>query len=84
MDYALETENKLLKTANWLAQGIILKKIEANCKYSIRKNLEEGKKSYAVSFHFQDNESTLTDQTVDQIMEKIRKSLETEVNAQLR
>jgi phenylalanyl-tRNA synthetase beta chain len=48
------------------------------------KNLEEGKKSYAVSFHFQDNESTLTDQTVDQIMEKIRKSLETEVSAQLR
>jgi hypothetical protein len=45
MDYALETENKLLKTANWLAQGIILKKIEANCKYSIRKNLEEGKKN---------------------------------------
>ena len=48
------------------------------------KNLEEGKKSYAVSFHFQDNETTLTDQTVDQIMDKIRKSLETEVNAQLR
>jgi phenylalanyl-tRNA synthetase beta chain len=48
------------------------------------KNLEEGKKSYAVSFHFQDNESTLTDQTVDQIMEKIRKSLETEANAKLR
>jgi phenylalanyl-tRNA synthetase beta chain len=48
------------------------------------KNLEEGKKSYAVSFYFQDNESTLTDQTVDQIMEKIRKSLETEVSAQLR
>jgi hypothetical protein len=45
MDYALETENKLLKTANWLAQGIIIKKIEANCKYSIRKNLEEGKKN---------------------------------------
>lgn len=48
------------------------------------KNLEEGKKSYAVSFHFQDNEATLTDHSVDQIMEKIRKSLETEVGAQLR
>jgi phenylalanyl-tRNA synthetase beta chain len=48
------------------------------------KNLEEGKKSYAVSFHFQDNESTLTDHTVDQIMDKIKKSLETEISAQLR
>jgi hypothetical protein len=45
MDYALETKNKLLQTANWLAQGIILKKIEANCRYSIRQNLEEGKKN---------------------------------------
>jgi phenylalanyl-tRNA synthetase beta chain len=48
------------------------------------KNLEEGKKSYAVSFHFQDNESTLTDHTVDQIMDRIKKSLETEISAQLR
>jgi phenylalanyl-tRNA synthetase beta chain len=48
------------------------------------KNLEEGKKSYAVSFHFQDNESTLTDHTIDQIMDKIKKSLETDMNAQLR
>jgi phenylalanyl-tRNA synthetase beta chain len=48
------------------------------------KNLEEGKKSYAISFHFQDNESTLTDNTVDKIMDKIKKSLEAETNAQLR
>jgi phenylalanyl-tRNA synthetase beta chain len=48
------------------------------------KNLEEGKKSYAVSFHFQDNESTLTDHTVDQIMDKIKKSLEIDISAQLR
>lgn len=45
MDYALETKNKLLQTANWLAQSIIIKKIEANCRYSIRLNLEEGKKN---------------------------------------
>lgn len=48
------------------------------------KNLEDGKKSYAVSFHFQDNESTLTDHTVDQIMDKIKKSLETDISAKLR
>ena len=45
MDYALETKSKLLQTANWLAQGIILKKIEANCRYSIRTNLEEAEKN---------------------------------------
>lgn len=45
MDYALETKSKLLQTANWLVQGIILKKIEANCRYSIRANLEEAEKN---------------------------------------
>ena len=61
----------------------LLKSIELFDVYE-GKNLEEGKKSYAVAFHFQDNESTLTDNTVDQIMDKIKKSLETGVNAQLR
>ncbi len=45
MDYALDTKNKLVQTANWLAQGYILNKIQANCHYSIQTNLEEGKKS---------------------------------------
>lgn len=48
------------------------------------KNLEAGKKSYAVSFHFQDNEQTLKDQTVDAIMQKIRTELEGKLGAQLR
>jgi phenylalanyl-tRNA synthetase beta chain len=61
----------------------LLKSIELFDVYE-GKNLEEGKKSYAISFHFQDNESTLTDNTVDQIMDKIKKSLEAETNAQLR
>ena len=45
LDYVLDTKDKLIRTANWLAQGIILRKIEANCRYSIQPNLEEGKKS---------------------------------------
>lgn len=45
LDYALDTKDKLIRTANWLAQGMILRKIEANCRYSIQSNLEEGKKS---------------------------------------
>ena len=47
-------------------------------------NLEEGKKSYAVSFMFQDPERTLKDNQVDQIMDKIRTQLESKLNAQLR
>lgn len=45
LDYALDTKNKLMRTANWLAQGLVLKKIEQNCRYSIKPNLEEGQKS---------------------------------------
>lgn len=45
MDYVLNTKGLLTKTANWLLQGVILKKIQENCKYSIKENLEEGKKN---------------------------------------
>lgn len=48
------------------------------------KNLDEGKKSYAVSFQFQDQEKTLKDSQVDAIMDKIRTSLESKLGAQLR
>lgn len=45
LDYILTTKNVLLKSANWLAQGIILKKIEENCHYSIQENMDEGKEN---------------------------------------
>lgn len=45
LDYALDTKNKLMRTANWLAQGYILRKIQESCRYSIKPNLEEGKQS---------------------------------------
>ncbi len=45
LDYALDTKSALLRTANWLAQGLILKKIQQSCRYSITPNIEEGKKS---------------------------------------
>ena len=45
MDYVLDTKGLLTRTANWLLQGVILKKIQENCRYSIKDNLEEGKKS---------------------------------------
>jgi hypothetical protein len=45
MDYVLDTKNILLRSANWFAEGYILKKIQESCRYSIKPNLEEGKKS---------------------------------------
>ena len=47
LDYALDTKNKLMRTANWLAQGLVLRKIQESCRYSIVSNLEEGKQSMA-------------------------------------
>jgi len=48
------------------------------------KNLPDGKKSYGVSFTFQDTHSTLKDVQVDSVMAKIIKSFEVELGAQLR
>jgi phenylalanyl-tRNA synthetase beta chain len=48
------------------------------------KNLPEGKKSYAVSFQFQDETKTLVDKQIDKVMSKIIASLEKELGAQLR
>nr|WP_245243714.1 DUF4403 family protein [Mariniflexile gromovii] len=45
LDYVLDTKSRLLKTANWLAKGTILKRIQENCRYSIQPNLDEGKKT---------------------------------------
>jgi hypothetical protein len=47
LDYALDTKNKLMQTANWLAQGMVLRKIQESCRYSIVPNLEEGKQTMA-------------------------------------
>ena len=45
LDYVLNTKSTLIKTANWLAKGLILKKIQENCRYSIQSNLDEGKQT---------------------------------------
>ena len=46
--------------------------------------LPKGKKSYAVSFKFQDEHSTLTDQQVDKIMKKLQTNFEEQLGAELR
>ncbi len=48
------------------------------------KNLEAGKKSYAVNFILQDENKTLTDKAIDAVMSKIRKQIETQLGAKLR
>ena len=45
LNYVLDTKNVLLKSANWLASGLILTKIKEKCRYSIVENLTEGRKN---------------------------------------
>lgn len=47
LDYVLDTKSKVMRTASWLGQGYILRKMEESCRYSIQPNLEEGKKNMA-------------------------------------
>lgn len=48
------------------------------------KNLEAGKKSYAVNFLLQDETKTLNDKQIDAIMNKLISNLEGKLNAKLR
>ena len=48
------------------------------------KNLEAGKKSYAVSFLLQDENATMSDKQIDKIMSKIISNLENKLQAKLR
>ena len=68
---ALATEKKLLKAVNLfdVYEG---------------KNLEAGKKSYALSFILQDTENTLKDKQIEAIMAKLLKVFEEKFDAKLR
>lgn len=45
LDYAVDTKSRLVRTANWMASGYILEKMQELCRYNITPNIEEGKKS---------------------------------------
>lgn len=60
-----------------------LKKVELFDVYE-GKNLEEGKKSYAVNFVLQDEQKTMNDKQTDSIMAKIISNLEKQIGAKLR
>lgn len=48
------------------------------------KNLAEGKKSYGVSFTFGDDDKTLTDVQIEKVMDKLIKTYQKELGAELR
>jgi phenylalanyl-tRNA synthetase beta chain len=48
------------------------------------KNIEEGKKSYAVSFILQDVNATLTDSQIDTIINRLASAYEKKLGAQIR
>lgn len=68
---AYETERKLLKDVSLfdVYEG---------------KNLEAGKKSYAISFTLLDESQTLTDKVIDAVMQKLQKRIEENLGASLR
>ena len=61
----------------------LLKKVELFDVYE-GKNLETGKKSYAINLTLQDEEKTMNDKQTDNIMQKIVQSLEKQLGAKLR
>ncbi len=47
VDFVLDSKNKLLKTADWLVHGMIAKKIQESCTFSIAEYLDNGQKTMA-------------------------------------
>ncbi|ADY52731.1 hypothetical protein Pedsa_2179 [Pseudopedobacter saltans DSM 12145] len=45
VDFILDSKSKLLRTADWLAHGMIVKKIAENCRFSIANQLSDGEKA---------------------------------------
>jgi phenylalanyl-tRNA synthetase beta chain len=52
--------------------------------YKNSDQLGKGKKSYAVSFTFEDHEKTLKDQEIDRLMNKLINEFERQLNASIR
>ena len=48
------------------------------------KNLPAGKKSYGLSFHFSDQNKTLTDKHIDKVMKQLQSAFEKDFQATLR
>ncbi len=70
-DSAMKTERKLLKDVSIFD-------------IYTGSNIDEGKKSYALSFILQDENKTLTDKVIDKTMSKILRAFEQQFDVQLR
>lgn len=70
-DLAYSTERKLLKAVNLFD-------------IYVGDKLEAGKKSYALSFTLQDDDATLNDKQIDQVMQKLIKNYTEKMGATLR
>jgi phenylalanyl-tRNA synthetase beta chain len=86
-DFALLLDDKItfdaLKHIALKTEKNILNSIQLFDVYEGDK-LPKGKKSYGLSFYFQDPRKTLTDKYVDKIMGKLQNQFETQLGAQLR
>ncbi len=76
------TFNELYNLA-FQAEKNLLKQVDLFDVYEGDK-LEEGKKSYAVSFLLQDENKTLNDKQIDKVMQKLQQTFEKNVGATLR
>lgn len=86
-DFALlineEVSFKQLKATAKKVERKILKHINLFDVYQ-GKSLPKGKKSYGISFHFEDLNKTLTDKYIDKVMAKLKHAFEKEFGASLR
>lgn len=86
-DFSLLLDNSVsfdtLKKIAFKTDKNILNQVQLFDVYEGNK-LAKGKKSYGVSFYFQDPRKTLTDKYVDKVMGKLQQQFETELGAKLR
>ncbi len=86
-DFALLLDKNLLfediKRVAFKTDNKILKSVELFDVYE-GKNISENKKSYGITFLFQDENKTLTDKRVNKVMEKLKQKFNEQFNAELR
>ena len=86
-DFALlidkEVSFESLENISYKTERKILKSVQLFDVFQDEK-LPKGKKSYGITFTFQDQKKTLTDKHIDKIMEKLKGNFIKEFNAELR
>jgi phenylalanyl-tRNA synthetase beta chain len=81
LDKNIEYES--IKEITYSVENNILKKIELFDVY-VGENIPQNKKSYAISFTFVDKNKTLTDNKVDQVINKLIIEFKKKLNAEIR